>query len=344
MFNKNTIIVVGAGASKEANLPTGHELKQKIASVLDIRFDGMSRKISGDPVVYEALRETIRRDNPNDGNINSYLEAAWIIRDAMPQAISIDQYIDAHQGNDKLKLCGKLAIVRAILDAERHSLLFDNTRDSNKSLDYQALEDTWLTAFMQLLTENCSVEQLKERLSLIKFIVFNYDRCIEHFLYHSLQNYYNIIPAQAAELVRDIKIYHPYGTVGKLPWDERSNAIGFGEEPYPGQLIDLADQIRTFTEGTDPTSSDIEAIRRGMAESQIIIFLGFAFHRLNLQLIQHETHVNPVDLYYYGTAKGISPDDCDVITTELVELSGSVIHSDNIILRNDLECSLLVLA
>jgi hypothetical protein len=55
MFNKKSIIVVGAGASKEVALPTGEELKERIRTLLNIRFRDF-QKVSGDDLVYEALR------------------------------------------------------------------------------------------------------------------------------------------------------------------------------------------------------------------------------------------------------------------------------------------------
>ncbi len=338
MFNKKTVIVVGAGASKEANLPTGYELKQRIATILDIRFGHGFQQTSGDHVVCEAIAQAIQRDSPNARDINPHLHAAWRIRDAMPQAISIDNFIDAHQGDSKLELCGKLAVVQSILEAERNSLLHFDMRGRNASLNYQSLEGTWFNASMQLLTENCRVEQLEERLSSITLIVFNYDRCIEHFLYHSLQTYYGIKPDHAAALVRGIEIHHPYGTVGALPWYSREHAVEFGAEPHSKQLVDLAGQLKTFTEGTNPDSSEVVAIRNGMAQADIVLFLGFAFHRLNLDLIRppQNHHSNPEEVRYFGTAKGISSSDCAVISSELVELGGA--KSKNITLRNDLTC------
>ena len=44
----NTVFVVGAGASKEAKLRTGSELKGHIAQLLDIRYG----PFSGDPQKY----------------------------------------------------------------------------------------------------------------------------------------------------------------------------------------------------------------------------------------------------------------------------------------------------
>lgn len=338
MFRNKTLLVLGAGASKEANLPTGFELKQKIASILNIRFENGIRQDSGDHVVCEAMRHAVRRGDPKSRDINPHLHAAWRIRDAMPQALSIDNFIDAHQGNTFLELAGKLAIVRAILEAEKGSLLYTDTHHINSHPNFKALENTWFNAFMQLLTENCRAEQLQDKLSRIGLVIFNYDRCIEHFLYHSLQTYYGLDPEQAASLISDIEIFHPYGTVGKLPWQQQKNTIGFGADPNPAELVDLAGQIRTFSEGTDPESSDVVAIRKAVAEANIVMFLGFAYHPMNLELIrpQDNSHSNAHSVHYFGTAKGISNNDCGIISKELAHLGGA--DQNNIIVRNDLTC------
>jgi len=55
-MTKKTVYVVGAGASYEANLPTGNELKDRIAKLLDIRFEFDSQK-SGDYEIQQALRQ-----------------------------------------------------------------------------------------------------------------------------------------------------------------------------------------------------------------------------------------------------------------------------------------------
>lgn len=52
--NKNTVFVIGAGASKEANLPTGYELKNIISDLLDMRFD-WDKQTSGDNLIKEAI-------------------------------------------------------------------------------------------------------------------------------------------------------------------------------------------------------------------------------------------------------------------------------------------------
>ena len=117
MFYSKTLFVVGAGASKEAGLPTGNELTATIAKKVDIKFRDFNDQFSGDFEIAAALRSHASDVDGPPGDINPYLPACWHIRDAMPQAISIDSFID-HQGDDKIEVCGKLAIVRSILEAQ----------------------------------------------------------------------------------------------------------------------------------------------------------------------------------------------------------------------------------
>ena len=314
MHSKKTVIVVGAGASQEAGLPTSADLKKSIARYLDIKFQVM-QQISGDPTVAAALR--------THGDINQYLYACWKIRDALPQAISIDNFIDAHQGNKEIELSGKLAIVRSILAAEEGSLLYSNRSNTDDTPNFSFLEQTWFNAFWQLLTENCQAVGLKKRLSSISFIIFNYDRCIEHFLYHSMQNYYGLSTDGAASLVNDMDIFHPYGVVGSLPWTAGPAQMDFGAEPRAQDLVALAEQIKTFTEGTNPEASNIMEIRNQVARAKTIVFLGFAYHKQNLELLMQpaDRRSNKVkSAECYGTAVGISDADLQVIVSDLCEL------------------------
>lgn len=338
MFRKKTVIVVGAGASAEVGLPIGNELRIRIAKILDFENDWAGYVNRGDEVVFFALKNisTQARGLSFKEDLNSYLLAASKIRGAMPQAISIDNFIDAHQGDTKLEKCGKLAIVRSILDAEQNSRLYINEGEGVRRLNFASIEHTWYNAFLQLLTENCRVEDIAPRLDSIIFVIFNYDRCVEHFLYHALQNYYSITADVAAELVGRVRFYHPYGTVGSLPWVGAGDPIDYGGSPSPEKLVTLADQIKTFTEGTSKTS-EITAIHDAMREAEIVLFLGFAFHRLNLGLITASDgkHLHR-DTQYFGTAFGMSDWNVNVLQRELMEIGS--LHPSKSELRTDLKC------
>ena len=329
MQQKKTVIVVGAGASHEARLPTSTELKRSIAKYLDIKFDGTRQK-SGDRTIAASLQTCT--------DINQCLPACWKIRDALPQATSIDTFINSHQGNKEIELSGKLAIVRSILEAEKRSLLYIKRTNTNDKLNFDSLEETWFNVFWQRISEHCQAEGLGKRLSSIVLIVFNYDRCIEHFLYQSIQNYYGLSADNAASLVNAMQIFHPYGMVGSLPWTSSSAQMEFGAEPDAQDLVKLAEQIKTFTEGTNPEASDIVEIRKQVATADTLVFLGFAYHQQNLELLKYLD--NPRNnkrsvINCYGTTVGISGADLDAITTEIEEYCNAAMFRNE---NRDLTC------
>jgi hypothetical protein len=128
----------------------------------------------------------------------------------------------------------------------------------------------------------------------VKFIVFNYDRCIEHFLYHALQAYYGLNEGNATSVLERLTFYHPYGSVGPLPWMHQPRAVAYGEEVNADQFLESASQIETFTEGTDPESSAVADIQRCAGGASRVVFLGFAFHRQNLKLSVKPSALEPM--------------------------------------------------
>ncbi|MEK6707395.1 MAG: hypothetical protein AABY81_01105 [Pseudomonadota bacterium] len=320
-----TIFIVGAGASKEVGLPIGSELKESIAKVLDIRFESGIRMVSGDDTIFRALNATAQSTGSSSSpDINSFLHACRRIRDAMPQAGSIDSYIDTHSGDKQIELCGKLAIIRTILEAEAtnatNSLFVDQLK-GEQQLKYDRLEKTWFNSFFRLLTNNCKRSDLANRLNSVAFVIFNYDRCIEHYLYYALQNYYHMDAPEVAQILRDhLEVYHPYGAVGSLPWLNPHGAIGYGGTPSPEQLLKLASQIKTFTEGTDTLSSQVGSIRSHMKMSHRLIFLGFAFHEQNMDLLtpSSERAEPPAGRRVFATGHGLSMSSAEYIDAMLI--------------------------
>lgn len=261
----------------------------------------------------------------------------------MPQSISIDSFLDVHSDNKAIVFCGKLAIAYSILKAEFRSLLY--LKDLYSMLSFKGdLEKTWFNGFMQLLTEGCHKENLRQRFSSIALIIFNYDRCVEHFIYHSLRSYYGIDGAKAADIIKGIEIYHPYRCVGSLPYLSKESPNSFGEIPHPTNLPILAKQIKTFTEGTDKDSSDIVAIRRHMKTALRLVFLGFAFQEKNMELLEPEQYIR--DRKVFATCQGISSSRVTTISHRF----GPKDPSDNRVIYigdhglnfHDMKCSQLV--
>ena len=72
MFRRKTLIVVGAGASMEVDLPSGKELTREIAKLLDLEFDAGTQK-RGDYLLWEACKAHAKQSN---GGLQQYFVAA----------------------------------------------------------------------------------------------------------------------------------------------------------------------------------------------------------------------------------------------------------------------------
>jgi hypothetical protein len=321
---KALVLVVGAGASCEAKLPLGTELKKQIAKLLDIRYE--FRRISGDDLIDRAFHVLTQGERGRQGDINPYLHASRRIRDAMPQAISIDNFLDAHRSEPLIVQCGKLAIARSILLAESKSSLEVDQSNIYNRMNFKALEDTWFNSFFQILTENCQEIDLPARFGQVAIVCFNYDRCIQHYLFNALQNYYGMSPESAASALAQLEVHHPYGMVGNLPWAGGGETIAFGAAPSVQQLVALSTEIKTFTEGSNERTSDIERVREILASAERIAFLGFAFHRLNVELLfpRQVEGLVPKQCSVFATGLGISAPDARVIADELCSLGGLI--------------------
>jgi hypothetical protein len=319
---KRTVYVVGAGASYEVDLPTGKELKGKIAQLLNIR-DNYGDASSGDADIKQALYLHSASDITL-GAYNKYISECQHISANMPLAISIDTFIDTEKENEQLALCGKLAIIKSILDAERRSKLNFTKGDGQPRLNFSQLENSWYLPFFRTLTEHSNVQNIGERLKKITLVIFNYDRCIEHFLHFALMSYYRISSMKAAEIISNLTIIHPYGVVGYLDWqnDNVESKIKFGGELQYSQLIKYATGIRTFTEGAH--SGYMKQLKLNMKSAERLVFLGFAFHKLNMELIAEEGidggYENEHDIDCYATAYETSKSDQDFIKNSILHL------------------------
>jgi hypothetical protein len=329
--------VIGAGASKEVNLPTGYELKDVIANSLAFKTaDFGTHILGGDASIREALFKLAQRQSPSYGDINDYLQTVRLIQSAMPQAPSIDNFIDSHRSDLRVAECGKLAIAAAILKAERSSLLYIDPSNIYNRLNFSTTSNTWLNSFFQLVTLNAQKEDLPSRFRKVRVISFNYDRCFEHYIHCSLKNYYGLSDNQATELVNELAIFHPYGSLGSLPWQSQNLAIPYGAETTSENLMRVAKNLRTFTEGTDSSSSQIDEIRASIHNASSIVFLGFAYNELNLEVLfgRPEGFPKNYEKKMFGSAYGISESNKKAIISELAVLGRA--DPDQITLRREL--------
>jgi len=252
------------------------------------------------------------------------------IVDALPLALSIDNLVE-HRGDDaELVRCAKISIAHAILLSERKSLLA--IRDG-RAPDVSKVDGSAIFSLFQSICAGATKRSLRDAFTNVVFINFNYDRCLEHFLYHAILRYSGEDRDFALSIIKDIPIFHPYGVVGLLPWQANrggSPVANFGENLGWVELGQVADQIKTFSEEM-ADDVEIDILKSYIKVSDQIIFLGNAFHQQNMRLIKPDEQ--GVARRVYGTCYKIPPaDPSDKITPDAFQYA----IPDSLIFANEM--------
>lgn len=324
MFEEKTTIVVGAGASCELNLPDGNGLKSQIVELLqhsDQNGFGFSKR-----AMQEAMKTHIgERSHSWPTIVQPWRDAARRIRTALPVALSIDNYLHSHRDDHDIVRLGKLAIAICILEAEqqshlfgrgyRYALLAGENVTPTTSVESVELQTTWYPAFAQLLMSGVSRDNIRDAFKNLTFVIFNYDRLLEQYLWLALQAYFSISGQEAADVLRRVEFIHPYGSLGKLPWQtnhpERAVEIGGGNVQ---DYWVVGDRLRTFTEVVKDEVG--QKIKGAMASAKTVLMLGFGFLQQNLDLLEPlPNEANASRIIY--TAYGMSPPNQEAARQEL---------------------------
>jgi len=328
MIKSRTVFVLGAGASKEVRLPTGDELKSDIAKKLRTEKRNGLHAVS-DTLLQSALMHAVNDAEWGRDTLPNYVKAAQRIADAMPLTKSIDNYIEAHEQDARVKLCGKLAITNCILEAENKSLL----RSSSQVPDFSRVSETWFNHFFGMLSEACPRSKIETMFENVSMVNFNYDRCVEHFFTEAIRCYYNCDLATADACIGAMLHVHPYGTVA--PWREHKSYWPFGDLiRSPEDLLDYAKRIRTYSEQSSAPEG-LSALHSAIAGAETIVFMGFAYHPMNMSLLQPADRTSAARRIY-ATTHGMSDADRRAIDRQIRDLFPQcpAVSSDNVHLIN----------
>jgi hypothetical protein len=314
MLRTPTVFVIGAGAGYDIGMPLGGALSTTIGDKLDIRFDAGTR-VHGDELIYSAIKLLAKR---TDANPNEYRRVGCQVAKGIIHSRSIDGYLHSHKDNKLLQVCGKLAIVRTILEHEaRCALYVDDTKRPFNFRNPQSVHSSWFGAFMHMLVDRIVVsENLDAMFSNLAIINFNYDRCVEHFLFHALIDWSNRGEGGIAELLnKRLTIFHPYGLVGRLPW-QSGDGVGFGAEIDENTLAKCSSGIRTFNEELEDREQ-LEKIQSIITNFDRIVFLGFHFHNQNVALLQARQNAGARNKQAFATAIHRSAPDIEKIKNDI---------------------------
>jgi len=305
LFNKSIVFVIGAGASYEYGLPLGGTLKSEIAQKVRFRFEYGNRLVSGD----HDLLNHIRRRVPDRERQNDYTRAANVLAAAIGTFISVDEALHYVGATPEAVEIGKMAIVGQILEAERNSDLAIS-RETGR-LDVDHLDGRWLSELLSMALSGIQRSKLRTVFDRVTFINFNYDRCIEHYLYWALQERASATADEAKEIVQNLNMIRPYGSIGALSFNN-SDQHSFGAASYFDPFTRI-DAMRTYTEQRPLHDTDV--LQAALVDARMIVFLGFGFHATNIDLLQTGSRKSGAAVL--GTIKGIHRENHDVIRARI---------------------------
>jgi hypothetical protein len=334
LFRARTVFVIGAGASAELGFPLGEKLLTEIAERVDISYD-FGQLQRGDYVLADALRQKLNA-TVDVTDYNDHLHSAWQIAKSSKQALSIDNVLDALE-DPKAATVGKFGIVRSILSAEAESPFSKWVDHFPDQIDLSALNGTWLDQLTRLLTEGRRKSEIGSIFENLSIINFNYDRSIEQYLPFSLSNYFGLKPQVVREVMPSLPILRPYGKAGSLPWQGGDRSVEFGHSDACA-VGAAADKILTFTEQVQDAAL-LEQIQNALESAERVIFLGFGFHRQNLQVLDCSAlpHVEVL-----ATSYGVSKSDSASIQTEVehcLDLSNYTVLNHQYVRLYALKCA-----
>ncbi len=245
MIERETVLILGAGASAPYGLPLGAELRQLILQMSE-----------------SALRQlpTARGEQRL-----SYIASTFGTAFRGSRTESIDAFLARRTEFVDL---GRHAIAASLLP-----------RESAKQLLHQDVEDDWYTYLLKRM--DASWEDLpKNRIS---FVTFNYDRSLEMCLLHTFQHRYGKTAEEAFEMLGHFPIVHVYGSLGSL--DSRNTHFvpygGGGSSYFSEHIQQAASGLQIIAEGRD-SSHELSQARALIEKADAVCFLGFGFDALNV--------------------------------------------------------------
>jgi hypothetical protein len=254
MIRKNTLLIVGAGASVPYGFPTGESLMRVIPEMLN--------------APESEIRAVIRAAGGSDDDLDKLSIA---LRET--QFNSIDLLLEHRPA---LRDIGKLAIAAVLIPCE----VSERLRPTEQT-------DHWYRLlFNNLLTSSgYSGGQLS-------VITLNYDRSLEEYLFSTVRTEFQLSTEEAAELVQQTPVLHLHGQLGLSSWRtpthfDRYPKLKGGPDDLAKRAFEpnLTGDSVTAAASTIIIPSEFEShhissamVDTLMRDVEVVGFLGFGYH------------------------------------------------------------------
>ena len=236
MIQKQTVLILDAGASAHLGFPLGKTLIDNIVKLVYSESHGFRRSLNGK--VFEEgkansdlLSAFLNLAQKKDGTHYSPEDVKdFAQRLQKAQSPSIDFFLEK---NPQYGLLGKICIAFCISRFE------DETSKQYAPWNYfheiggaDLADFGWYRYLWHKMLEGCeTLDALKK--NKITVITFNYDRSLEYYLFRAAQNFFGIDDGNAvAQVFESVRIKHVYGKLGRLPWENSLEKLTGDFNPF----------------------------------------------------------------------------------------------------------------
>lgn len=258
MIKTKTVFILGAGASIPYGFPSGAELRRMLC--VPITHDYKKGDVD--------WIGSIAKLGINEADSRRFAEA--FLKSGVA---SIDAFLSRRHEFEEI---GKAAIA-AILCA----------REDPTELHRIDNEDDWYFYLWNALV--AGVHKCEDLASnQVRFVSFNYDRSLEHFLIQSCQETFGVAYQVAVKALKPLRVIHVYGMLGGLDQNRE-----FGNRPYETKIGALelsvaAKGIKIIPESRDDAPEFVVA-RELFEWAEQICILGFGFDPLNVSRLDFKS-------------------------------------------------------
>jgi len=310
MIERQTVFILGAGASVPYKFPTADQLNKDIIEHFENNLKNWAT---------ENYRQSPLDRNRINWAIKKIVDDTEKFRGNFRKGpgLSIDRYLT---DNPSFLSPGKKAILLSIALKEHLSrFLYEVDIEYRKQDWYKDLFNELIKDFRG--PKNCQINK-----NHVSFVTFNYDRSLEHFLHMSLTSHYTEMSTDIlTEEILSIPIIHVYGTIGNLPW-QNSNSVEYGSRLNEYDINQLVDNLFVIKEERE--NPNAELAKAEIQKAKRIFFLGFGFAEDNLQVLDIPK-ILPDDVEIYATNMGLTNRKKDEIDKLLRKPSRQVHIGEN---------------
>jgi hypothetical protein len=306
MFKKETVFILGAGASWHYGYPTGEELVKRVKgkargllthlAVTDLAFVAIDAAAKSEMASIKeelARAEYVRQSRPKhavkDTAFEEFLSDLKVLKSRIEQAnpLVIDDFLGR---NDGIANVGKLLIALVLFDCEKMQEIRPRKID-DKGNDIGD-EGDWVRYIVQHLTVDCETpEKLLD--NKVTFVTFNYDLSLERRLHAALKNYQWFAKDGYSEHFFDPingrnRVYHVYGQLYDFsPVHPNGPENTYSNESFPlvadiDRAYNAAQNIQTIAPDEKVVAPEIV---KAIADAKYLYFLGYGFDHRNNKLL-----------------------------------------------------------